>query len=581
MQVVQEARIDEADTDQASLLGPASLIDEQLESARARIEARFYDAGARLAASLEIVGSLIASLDHLGAALTPAEVSRTSADLRSMADDLSALPSAQTDRILRLEQLREANAIFGAHMAEMRQTMRYLRAFVMYVKITAGGVLGSGDEFAHFAGRMTEQLDFGGGKLDELTAYVDQLDSQLSLALTFEQTLSERYRTVIPAVPDKLAVDAESISRHHARVADVTASVARIAREIQAKVAGALTALQIGDMTRQRIEHVQLGLQVTARTLAASDLSPEARDRAERRLMHLMADQMFDIAARFQAEAGKINHNLEGMAADTHQILVMGTLSDGNGGNLRELETGLEKAVLLVENVGAAVENAHRIGDQTLAIVAALTQRVDAVQRVKMDIQEMAINSSLRCKRLGELGRPLNVIALQLGNQAADLEQSADQSMHSLTALARIAEAAPVQAGEAGMDASRLYAVRDRLQSAASVIEADLADLAPRGEEAARALGVASAHLALKQELGDVLDAAASALAKAAGAPVDDLSDISSLVGAVMDQMARSYTMASERTIHAAHAIAGPVDATPPEETAPTAAEDEFDDILF
>jgi hypothetical protein len=103
--------------------------------------------------------------------------------------------------------------------------------------------------------------------------------------------------------------------------------VAAIARDIQTKVGKALMALQIGDITRQRIEHVQLGIEVAARAAATSDLSAEARNRAERRLLHLIADQMADTASDFEVEAAKVTRNLTGMAADTAQIMAIHGLS--------------------------------------------------------------------------------------------------------------------------------------------------------------------------------------------------------------------------------------------------------------
>jgi len=562
---------------------PLSAISDRLEAARALIEARFSDAGGRLAGSLDMVSSLIESLDNLGDALNADAVARTTQDLMSTAEGLTALPQAQRGRVERLERLRRAGGDLAAHIDAMRQTLRYLRAFALNVKITAGATISASDEFAGFAERMCGQLDVGGAQLDELAEQLTQLDGQLGQALGFEQALGGKYQTVIPAVPDRLAVDAQAIGAHHARIAEVAASVAAIARDIQMKVAKALTALQIGDITRQRIEHVQLGLTVAARVLGEADLSPEARDRAQRRLTHLLAEQMADTASDFEAEAAKVTQSLAGMAQDTAQILAFRGLSDARGsGGLRALETSLGQARLLVGEVGEAMDNAHRISDETARAVEALARRVDAIQGVKRDIQQLAINSSLRCNRLGEIGKPLNVIALELSSHAGELEASADQTLDSLNALARLADAE--EATAEGIDATRLDGVRGRLRQAADVIERDLDALNTRGAETARSLELATLQLGLKQDLGDALHTAAIALAEEAGPVVEDLTDIAGVVGAAMDEIGRSYTMARERTIHAAHAVnTGGGDDEPAEASAPetAAANDEFDDILF
>jgi hypothetical protein len=574
-------------SDQDPVVAPD--VTDQLETARARVESRFSDAGERLAGSLEMIGGLIEALDRLGLTLNVESVSRTSNDLLSTASGLNALPQSQKRRIAHLDQLKTASALLDTDIDTMRTTLRYLRAFALNVKITAGSTIRAADEFAGFADRMCQQLDFGVSQLDELAEELKRLAGQLDGALTFEQGLGGKYKQLIPAVPDKLAVDAETLRVHHARIAQVAASVAAIARDIQMKVGKALMALQIGDITRQRIEHVQLGIRVSARTVAEADLSPEARDRAERRLLHMVADQMADIATDFEAEAAKVTQNLAGMAKDTTQLMVIHGLSD-NGGDLRDLEISLGRAGLLVDDVTAAMSNAQRISGETVSAVEALARRVDAIQKVKRDIQQMAINSSLRCNRLGEIGKPLSVIAIELSSHASHLEDAADQTLGSLKALAELAHSVSDTEPEGShLDAGRLNRVHDDLRRAADVVEQDLGGLGAQGEATARSLAQAADQLGLQEELGDALHTAAIALADAAGPVVDDLTDIAGVVDAALTEIGRCYTMARERTIHAAHAVFSEADRVEVQQDdgmaqAPTEvaeAVDEFDDLLF
>lgn len=565
------------------VFGSESII-AQLETARALIESRFSDAGLRLAGSLDMVGRLIESLDRLGVTLNAATVSQTTEELLSTADGLNALPAAQEGRVGYLTKLRSASGKLEAHIDEMRTTLRYLRAFALNVKITAGGTIRASDEFAGFAERMCDQLDLGVSQLDDLGEEIRSLTARLEGAKAFELGLGGKYKTLIPSVPNRLAVDAEAIQSHHSRIVKVAGSVAAIARDIQLKVGKALMALQIGDITRQRIEHVQLGLEVTAKMQREADLSEEGRDRAERRLLHLLADQMADIATDFETEAAKVMKGLAGMAQDTAQILIVHDLVDasGQGGGLRGLENSLGDAGILVEDVTAAMANAHRISSGTVSAVEALTHRVDAIQRVKRDIQQMAINSSLRCNRLGEIGKPLSVIAIELSSHAGHLEEAADQTLGSLKTLSDLASDMDVSTHKDDkVDAARLNAVRGRLRQAADVVEHDLAGLGSHSEATAQSLSSAIDQLSLKEDLGDALNAVALALAEAAGPAVDDMTDILDVVHEAMGEIGRCYTMARERTIHAAHAVADATEDAPKPVMAATDATEEFDDILF
>jgi len=231
--------------------------------------------------------------------------------------------------------------------------------------------------------------------------------------------------------------------------------------------------------------------------------------------------------------------------------------------------------------------NAQRISGETVSTVEGLARRVGAIQKVKRDIQQMAINSSLRCNRLGEIGKPLSVIAIELSSHASHLEEAADQTLGSLTALAGLADGmGAAEADDVQVDAGRLEGVQNQLRRAADVVEHDLVGLGAHGEATARSLGLAANQLGLKEDLGDALHTAAIALAEAAGPVVEDLTDIAGVVDAALTEIGRSYTMARERTIHAAHAVFTQADAAAtaePTEDAPAAAEaaEEFDDILF
>lgn len=559
---------------------------DQLEAARALIEVRFSDAGGQLIEALDIVGRLIESLDRLGVALDADSVARTTRDLLSTADSLNALPKAQAGRVSRFCRLQGASAVLRRHIDDMRQPLRYLRALALNVKITAGATTSSWNEFAGFAESMCVQIDVAGVQLDEFAAQLDLLAIQLGAALEFERGLDGQYQILLPAVPSRLAVDAAAIDAHHARVAEVGASVADIARVIQMKVAQALTALQIGDITRQRIEHVQFGLDEVARASLQAGLAPGAQARLERRVLHLLADQMADTASDFEREAAKVTENLAGMAGDTSRIMIFQTLTaaNGDGGGLRDLEASLGQAENLVGDVRAAMANAQRIGNDTASAVEDLMCKVGAIHDVKRDIQYMAINSSLRCRRLGEIGKPLNVIALELAAHADQLEAVADQTLGALNTLADAATGAETEGAGAAQDepdAERLTAASGRLRQAADVVERDLVGLTSQGEAAVISLSQAARQLNLKEGLGDALHTVAIALAEAAGPVVDEVDDIADVLAGALGAISARYTMARERTIHAGHAPAGDSEGEgEPGASAVVATEDE-DDGLF
>lgn len=551
-------------------------IASQLESARSQVEDRFAKAGAMLESTLDVVGRLIDSLDTLAGAIDADAVGKTTSELLSTAAHLNALPQNHAARQEHLLGLRASAANLRAHIDDMRQSMKYLRVFALNVKVTAAATAQSAAVFAGFAEEMFSRIDMGVHELTQFSQQIDDLEVQLATALDFEQNLNTQCGFMLPAVPDRLSVDASAVGEHHRQVAGAANKVATLARRVQMKVASALSALQIGDITRQRIEHIQSGLaMVEAAPRQASD---EAAQRLKRAVLHMLAAQMADTAEDFRREAGRMTKNLSSMAADTAEILSLQDFAaSGDGGGLRGLEVSVGQAMTLVGDVAAATDNADQVGQSTSLTVEGLVQRVGAIRMVKDEIQRMAVNTSLRCSRLGDVGKPLNVIAHELGVYSGRLEDSAGLTLGALNTLgegaAQMAERRERDRAEGGMSnaGEMLAGAVGRLRAAADVVDKDLAGLAGQGQRVATSLSDMTRRLNLQQDLGDVLDGASRALVKLAGQPVEARADIAPALDAIMADIAGLYTMARERTVHAEHAGLAP----------PAKAEDALEDALF
>ena len=211
----------------------------------------------------------------------------------------------------------------------------------------------------------------------------------------------------------------------------------------------------------------------------------------------------------------------------------------------------------LVNDVEAATYSANEIGRQTSLTVQGLVQRVGAIQTVRADVQRMAINASLRSGRLGDAGKPLRVIASELGDHAGRLDRSAGKTLETLERLDGAASnlAASLSGDENAAEtafADRLQGSLDRLRQAADVVDLDLADLARRGGAVAETLGRTGEHLRLQEDLGDVLGRGAEAIRALAGDAVESGGTVPGFER-LMERIHRLYTMARERTVHARH----------------------------
>lgn len=544
-----------------------------LEAVRVRLEDRFLEAGATLAAALERVETLIQALDRLTGALEGDASADAHRALQDAAADLLALPAVQAERRGAFEALVERGGRLGAAIEDMRTMLRYLRAFGLNLKVTAAAA----PEFAGFAEELMERIAIGADKLALFAGRLGELDGQLRRALAIVNGLEADGEQVLPAVVGELQASAEAIQQHNREIGQVAGQVAELARRIRARVGAALVAMQIGDNTRQRIEHVQAGLALLAAPeLAATALGEADAALARTALLRLLADQLGDLTEAFGLEARKVGDNLVGLGADAREVLrLKGLIGGGGAGSfLRDLEGKVGRAHLVVDQVRDANIQAGRAGRAAVDAVEALLANVDAIQSVKTEIRYMAINTSLRCSRMGEAGRPVNVIGMELRAGADRLGETADRAGGDIDGLAEGARRFIDHDTEVDIGRELAQALRS-IREAGDGAEADLAAVSAGSAEVGQAVEQLSAHADFHGDLDQALRDALAALraetgeGAAAGGPPP-------AAQAAFDRLFGFYTMDREREVHRRHAPAGG-----PAPAAEAAEDEDQDQALF
>ncbi len=514
---------------------------ESLEHARSRLEDRFLEGGAVLAAALESVSDMISSLDQITAALGQDTVDATVADLAATTRQLVLLPELHTERQRGMRNLWSLGGTLKTHVDEMLETLRYLRTFAVTVKITGAGAA----EFAGFADEMLDKIQSGRDQVDDFDARLGALMEQLREACSFGDDLQRQYDGVVPGVTRNLDKDAARMSAYHADVRRVAHELAELVRQVQGKVARVLSALQIGDMTRQRIEHVQFGLDLLAQAGPAA---------GEGMTLRLLAAQMEDLLDEFKEGCSTVTSSLAGLAGDTKEVIALGRQARGtsDGGNfLKALETSVTAARTLVGRVESAGQRTDEVSGSAASIAHELSQAVDSIRSIRSEIQYMTINTSLRCSRMGDAGKPMNVVASELRVFAEQMEVVSARILERLDA---IGAAAQEQVGKQGLSGLSLGEALDnalaKIRAAGSRMESDLKNLSAKGDHVAREVGRGVSRLDFTRELGEVLEHCTLALADRAVAAQDDAENEGS--SALAEKIFAKYTMARERQIHRA-----------------------------
>jgi len=553
---LQYAEAETLERPSAAAAPPPPELAGRLASARSVIEGKFLDLGMTLEKSVEVVGGLIASLDQL-TGLFAAEAEGGAGDkLSAAAAELNGLAGSRAGHRERCHGLAATSRQLGVHIADMQQALRYLRVFAVNIKVTAGTVPGAYVEFEEFAQEIYAAIGEGRTQLDEFGRDLESLGALVGAALAHENDLDDRCAEVLPAVPLQLAADAVTLAEHHRRIAAVAAEVGAIARGLQGKVGMALCGLQIGDTARQRVEHVETGLEILARRRDAG----QGNAAADTLVLAMLSAQLDDTAESFDREVEKIAHSLSGVAGDAHKLLQLRDAARGAGGrgdktgDLARLEASLGQAMSLVQEMGAAEAAAREVGRSAETTAVGLAQRISSIRTIKTSIHSMALNAHLKCCRLGDAGRPLSVVADELRQYADTLGDTAGRAE---TILVELGGGFDGEAGSTGGAA----AVGELLETAAAPIReaerrvgAELAEMAAQGDAVIQVLTQATARLNFQGEVSGVLTAAADTLRPLdPGAPDDLDTAAGEALAEVMTEIGRHYTMARERQVHAAY----------------------------
>jgi hypothetical protein len=565
---------------------PVADVRNTLESARNQVEKRFLEGGAVLVSVMEVINQLLASLDRLTKSLDSDSTSDTTADLLQTVKTLLDLPELETRRQENLAALSAAGSALGTHVIDMQETMRYLRTFAITVKITGAGIA----EFGGFAQEILERIRSG---TDEVNGFAEQLvtlDRDLKVARNVGSSTSRGYGETIPKVVAALEKDARTIASHRKDLASIAAQVGAIARGVQSKVATTLSALQIGDITRQRIEHVQSAFTFMEEFFDGDEgrsLDANTRLRIENLIHHLTAAQMRDMVEDFENQSRNVVQTITSFSHDTREILKLrdemkgqGETADGNF--MRTLEDSVTTALGIVKQVETARLEASRISQSTLDTTSNLLESVANIRAVKTDIHYMALNTNLRCSRMGEEGRSIKVITAELRIFAAKLDESADCLVTGLSDLEAAGNgvATVQQAGARRLD-ERLGDAVETIRGGADLMDSELATLAEHGREVATKISLSLGKLDFQNDLGEILATCAETLSDMAGPEHPDIADIADSLAPLGARILKIYTMAQERAVHHDFVPAQSGAVLHVVETAPASDEDLFEDALF
>lgn len=553
----------------------------RLAVAQGRIEQSFLDGGKVLIAVMDAIGGLTEILDRIVNLLDPHSSARVFDGMKTVLGDLADLPELADRKQGALAKISGLCNAVHARVEDMREIIRYLRTIAITVKITGAGI----PEFSGFADEIRERIQTVAEEIDRFGEQLVFMRTRLATASTSSEGVVRDFASAIPLLVANMDRSSVALAEQQRRMSATARDLKQITGSIEGKIAMVLSALQIGDVTRQRIEHVMSMLDSIddfRRSDDAKSLDGERLAGLDRAISALARAQLEETIHEFHQKCASIAANIASFTVDAGQVLSLRDDLAGHGrpadnNILEQMKTDLAQA----SDLSVKVADRTRDLDQVVASVGESTQALIAgiatIRKIKLDIFYMALNSNLACTRLGEAGRSVNVASGELRVFADRLEAPAEGIVLQMQEIESARDLLTVDHAHAsnGID-EPLDMARSAVDAVAEQMSVGLQQLSDKGGAVFACIESAIRKLDFRSDLGDVLD---DCLRIAKAEDMGALGPISAgheAIDGLSSRIFKSYTMAQERVIHQRF-LPLPEAASA---AAPMAAADEDDDLL-
>jgi hypothetical protein len=437
-------------------------------------------------------------------------------------------------------------------------------------RVVAAGIVGDADDFDVFTTDIAELSGSATRTIEEFSTVYQQLTVEVRRAASQRAQFDASHRDTLSRLAARLEQNLAALVNRRQLSADGSAETSRVAREIAARVASAVMAMQVGDATRQRLEHVEAALSRLA-SLAddpEAGLAPADVPAAVAAGLHLQTLQLRGTATTFSSELAEAERAVGALAAEARTVLDQSRSLYGDGGpgqsSLSGFNAEIREAITVLRDCEVQRGKLEEVAGAVDRIVRVLLGHVEAVREIEASMRLVSLNAAVRCAQLGPRGRALSVISTQLRELTVETVVAAEAAMTALGEAATLAQSFNAASGgdavgqvawleqEAAQASGLMTAVDRRLNEALGLLDRE-------GPVAIRALGEAADRLAGHETMSEAIDDAAMRAAELVGGADPRPTQASRPFLAVLR---RRYTMEAERRIH--DGFAGPAGAAGP-----------------
>ncbi|MBN9334149.1 hypothetical protein [Devosia sp.] len=539
-----------------------SALSSALAKPRQEIEEAFVSVGSRLSEGAAMLNKLTRQFEALPAALQGEEVSESSSQLRAVARKALELTADFAKEKADLTRLVEVVAAANGPIGELRRTVKMIGIVSINARVTAAGIVGDSDDFEVFTTDISTLSDSARSTIHEFSQVYRQLVTEVGQAASQRDRFDTAHAHTLSELAQSLDETLDALDRQRQSAVEGSAETGRVSRQIVGRIGSAVMALQVGDSTRQRLEHVEAGLDCLADIVGGKPVDGMSLDEAVggeavTALSLLEQEQLRATASDFAGEVGEAEQALQALASDAGTIMTRSRNLYGDGAEeasaLTVLSAQLRTATEILRDCEMERSKLEAVAAAVQQTVSVLLGHVAAVQDIEANMRLVSLNAAVRCAQLGPRGASLTVIASQLRELTTETVVAAEAAMTRLDEASALAGAFGAAAG--GDNAGQIGRLEQQANHAMTLLtsldeglSAAMASLNVDGPKVIALLQAAARGIDGQSRLAESMDDIALQIA---GLSADAMPNpLAEELTPVLERLRKTYTMEAERQIH-------------------------------
>ena len=547
----------------SALAPPLSIrrLAEDLARPRQDIEAAFVAVGAHLTEGAALLNTLSKLFEALPEALGGAEVEDATTRLDAVATRAERLAATFAQEKADLARLVDVVAAASAPMSDLRRTVKMMGIVSVNARVTAAGIVGDSDDFDVFTTDIATLSDSANRTIQDFAQVYRQLTAEVDRAASQRSRFEAAHADTLSHLGSSLVATLDALEQQRAAALQSSAETGRVSRQIVGRIGSAVMALQVGDATRQRIEHVEAALSALAELLDGKPAFDQSLDATELALAlsaiaTLEHDQLRLTASSFSLEVEQAEADLNALAGDAGTIMArsrdFGGDERGKSSAIASLSAQLRTAVTILADFESERAKLENVATAVQTTVRTLLEHVEAVQEIEANMRLVSLNAAVRCAQLGPRGASLTVIATQLRELTSETVIAAEAAMARLGESSTLAGSFGAASGQGAGQVSELEQQANLALDILSRLDQKMASaLARLNADGPKVIGLlerASQGLSGQTATAEALDDVALSVAALSAAPPPER--LSEALASVLAGLRRHYTMEAERQAH-------------------------------